>query len=56
MAGYMTAISLAQRIGKSDAVALLKASLAGEQAAGQKLRSIGAGLLKSAPEQQMAKA
>ena len=56
MAGYMTAISIAQRIGKSDAVALLKASLAGEQAAGQKLRSIGAGLLKSAPEQQMAKA
>ena len=49
MAGYMTAISLAQRIGKSDVVALLKASLAEEQAADQKLRSIGAGLLKGAP-------
>ena len=49
MAGYMTAISLAQRIGKSDVVALLKASLAEEQAADQKLRAIGAGLLKGAP-------
>jgi ferritin-like metal-binding protein YciE len=49
MAGYMTAISLAQRIGKSDVVALLKASLAEEEAADQKLRSIGASLLKGAP-------
>jgi ferritin-like metal-binding protein YciE len=49
MAGYMTAISLAQRIGKSDVVTLLKASLAEEQAADQKLRTIGAGLLKGAP-------
>lgn len=55
MAGYMTAISLAQRLGKNDVVALLKESLAEEQAAEQKLRSIGAGLLKGAPAQQAAK-
>ena len=55
MAGYMTAISLAQRLGKNDVVALLKESLGEEQAAEQKLRSIGAGLLKGAPAQQAAK-
>ena len=55
MAGYMTAISLAQRLGKNDVVALFKESLAEEQAAEQKLRSIGAGLLKVAPAQQAAK-
>ena len=49
MAGYMTAINLAQRAGKSEIVNLLKESLAEEQAADQKLRSIGTGLLKSAP-------
>jgi ferritin-like metal-binding protein YciE len=54
MAGYMTAISLAQRIGKNDVVALLKESLSEEQAAEQKLRSIGAGLLKGASAQQAA--
>jgi len=54
MAGYMTAIGLAQRLGKSDVVALLKASLAEEQAADQKLRTIGAELLKSAPTEAMA--
>lgn len=48
MAGYMTAISLAERIGNSEVVALLKASLTEEQAADKKLRTIGAGLLKSA--------
>jgi ferritin-like metal-binding protein YciE len=52
MAGYMTAISLAQRIGKSEVVALLKASLAEEQAADQKLRTIGASLLKAAPAEK----
>jgi ferritin-like metal-binding protein YciE len=54
MAGYMTAISLAQKLGKNDAVTLLKASLAEEQAADEKLRSIAAGLLKGAPAQQQA--
>ncbi|MEO8663536.1 MAG: ferritin-like domain-containing protein [Bryobacteraceae bacterium] len=49
MAGYLTAISLAQRIGETEAVTLLKASLAEEEAAERKLRAIGAGILKSAP-------
>jgi ferritin-like metal-binding protein YciE len=49
MAGYMTAISLAQRIGNKDVVNLLQASLAEEQAAEQKLRTIASALLKNAP-------
>lgn len=52
IAGYLTAISLAQRVGKSDVVGLLKESLAEEQAAEQKLRSIGASLLKGAPTEE----
>jgi ferritin-like metal-binding protein YciE len=55
MAGYMTAISLAQRIGKSDVVALLKESFSEEQAAEQKLRSIAAALLKGVPAPQTAR-
>jgi len=54
MAGYTAAISLAQRLRNDDVVALLKASLAEEQAADQKLRTIGAGLLKSAPTEAAA--
>jgi ferritin-like metal-binding protein YciE len=54
MAGYMTAISLAQRLGSRDVVELLKASLAEEQAADEKLRTIGAQLLKSAPTEAAA--
>jgi ferritin-like metal-binding protein YciE len=54
MAGYMTAISLAQKLGASEVVGLLQKSLAEEQAAEQKLRSIGAGLLKSAEAQAAA--
>ena len=46
MAGYMTAISLAQSIGAKEVVALLQKSLTEEQAAEQKLRSIGSGLMK----------
>lgn len=49
MAGYLTAISLAKRMGASDVVVLLKQSLAGEEAAEKKLRSIASGLIKSAP-------
>jgi len=56
MAGYMTAISLAQRMGHVDVVTLLKASLDEEQAAEQKLRSIGAGLLKGVSATKSAKA
>jgi ferritin-like metal-binding protein YciE len=56
MAGYMTAISLAQKLGKNDAVALLKTSLGEEQAAEQKLRAIATTLLKNATTQSAAKA
>ncbi len=56
MAAYMTAVSLAQGIGKTDVVALLKESLAEEQAADKKLRSIAAVLLKGAPAQEAAQA
>jgi len=48
MAGYMTAISLAQRLGFSQIVTLLKQSLAEEEAADTKLRKIASGLLKTA--------
>ena len=49
MAGYLTAISLAQRMGAKDIVTLLQESLAEEQGAEQKLRSIAVSLLKSSP-------
>ena len=52
MGAYMTAISLAQRLGEKDIVALLQESLKEEQGAEQKLRSIGSELLKSAPVDQ----
>ncbi len=48
MAGYMTAISLAQRLGAREVVSLLQASLAEELAAEQTLRKIGSILIKSA--------
>lgn len=51
IAGYLTAISLAQRMGAAEVVALLKASLTEEQTAEQKLRKIAAGLMKSAPKE-----
>jgi ferritin-like metal-binding protein YciE len=49
MAGYLTAISLAQRIGAAEVAALLKESLAEEQAADKKLRQIGMVISKTAP-------
>jgi ferritin-like metal-binding protein YciE len=49
MAGYITAISLAEQAHQQDVVTLLQASLQEERAADQKLRSIGSGLLKVAP-------
>jgi len=49
MAGYTTAINLAQRMGAMDVVELLKQSLAEEQAADKKLRAIASGVIKSAP-------
>jgi ferritin-like metal-binding protein YciE len=54
MAAYMTAISLAQQLRRGDVVDLLKASLAEEQAADKKLRTIAAELLKRAPVVQTA--
>ncbi len=48
MAGYMTAISLAQRLGEREVVGLLQKSLAEEQAAEQTLRKIAGVLMKSA--------
>src|ERR1700722_14087319 len=46
MAGYMTAISLAEQINEREVVALLKESLAEEQAAEQKLRKIASNILR----------
>lgn len=51
MAGYLTAISLAKRMGAGEVVSLLQQSFAEEKAAEQKLRQIAVGLIKSAPAQ-----
>jgi ferritin-like metal-binding protein YciE len=48
MAGYLTAISLATRMGAAEVIKLLQQSLAEEQAAEKKLRQIASGLIKSA--------
>lgn len=48
MAGYLTAISLAQKIGASEVVNLLQQSLKEEQTAEQTLRKIASGLIKTA--------
>jgi ferritin-like metal-binding protein YciE len=48
MAVYLTAISLAERIGAKEVVSLLHKSLAEEQAAEQTLRKIAGGLIKNA--------
>ena len=52
MAGYITAISLAKRIGASEVVNLLNESLTEEQAAEKKLRQIANGIIKKAPVQE----
>jgi len=49
MAGYLTAISLAKRMGAGEVATLLNESLAEEQAAEKKLRQIALSLLKSTP-------
>jgi ferritin-like metal-binding protein YciE len=54
MAGYLTAISLAERIGAKQVVSLLKQSLAEEMGAEDKLRKIAAGLIESAPREAAA--
>ena len=48
MAGYLTAISLAKRLGASEVASLLQESLAEEEAAEKKLRQIAFGLIKKA--------
>jgi ferritin-like metal-binding protein YciE len=53
MAGYLTAISLAERIGAKEVVTLLKQSLAEEQGAEEKLRKIAAELIKNAPAETL---
>jgi|ERR1700685_1607979 len=52
MAGYRTAISLAQRMGANDVASLLSQSLSEEEAADEKLRKIGQQILKSAPAEE----
>jgi ferritin-like metal-binding protein YciE len=48
MAGYLTAISLAKRMGAAEVVNLLTQTLNEEQAAEKKLRLIASGLIKGA--------
>jgi ferritin-like metal-binding protein YciE len=52
MAGYTTAISLAKRLGNSEVVSLLSETLAEEEAAENKLRSIAAVIMKAAPAEE----
>ena len=49
MAGYLTAISLAERLRESGVVKLLQKSLREEEAAEQTLRKIASGLIQGAP-------
>jgi ferritin-like metal-binding protein YciE len=49
MAGYLTAISLAKRMGAAEVVGLLQQTLVEEQGAEKKLRQIASTLLKTAP-------
>jgi ferritin-like metal-binding protein YciE len=49
MAGYLTAISLAEQIGEKEVVSLLKKSLSEEQGAEDKLRKIARNLLSGVP-------
>jgi ferritin-like metal-binding protein YciE len=48
MAGYLTGIGLAERIGAQEVVSLLKESLDEEQPAEQTLRKTAGGLIKNA--------
>jgi ferritin-like metal-binding protein YciE len=50
MAGYLTAISLAEQMGEKQVVTLLRQSLAEEQSAEDKLRKIASDLLSDAPK------
>src|ERR1700749_2880653 len=52
MAGYTTAINLAKQMGNDEVVELLSANLKEEEAADEKLRSIGAQILEQAPTEE----
>jgi ferritin-like metal-binding protein YciE len=54
MAGYLTAISLAEQVGERQVVSLLKQSLSEEMGAEAKLRKIAVGLIESAPTEAAA--
>jgi ferritin-like metal-binding protein YciE len=54
MAGYLTAISLAEQIREKQVVSLLRESLAEERGAEDKLRRIAANLLSNAPKKAAA--
>ncbi|HTC46442.1 MAG TPA: ferritin-like domain-containing protein [Candidatus Aquilonibacter sp.] len=54
MAGYLTAIGLAEQIGEKEVVNLLRKSLAEEQGAEDKLRKIAAKLLSGASKKAAA--
>jgi ferritin-like metal-binding protein YciE len=52
IAGYTTAISLATQLGNDEVVELLTQNLKEEQAADDKLRTIGQQILKQAPSEE----
>jgi ferritin-like metal-binding protein YciE len=52
IAGYTTAITLAKRLGQSEVVKLLGETLAEEQAADEKLRSIAQTIITTAPVEE----
>src|ERR1700743_1554747 len=52
MAGYTTAINLAKQLGNEEVVDLLTQNLEEEQAADEKLRTIGDQILEQAPAEQ----
>jgi ferritin-like metal-binding protein YciE len=52
MAGYTTAINLARKLGNDEVVDLLTQNLEEEQAADEKLRTIGDQILEEAPSEQ----
>jgi ferritin-like metal-binding protein YciE len=56
MSAYLTAISLAQRLGAAEVAGLLKQSLAEEQGAEKKLRTIASRLVKTAPAEPQERA
>jgi ferritin-like metal-binding protein YciE len=52
IAGYTTAINLAKQLGEDEVAELLSANLKEEQAADEKLRTIGSQILEQAPTEE----